>query len=118
MQLPAQQPKPLLQASPRYPQHESPSQLPLQQSSAVLHVQYEPAARQELDVPPLVDAPPAPEPPRPLAPLVAPAPLAPPSPAERRPPVPLDPSPAPPDSPASLAPASGDDASVPASAPD
>ena len=47
-QLPSQQPKPLLHASPRYPQHESPSQLPLQHSCAVLHVQYDPAERQDL----------------------------------------------------------------------
>jgi hypothetical protein len=48
MQEPAQQPKPFSQESPRYPQHESPSQLPLQHSSAVLHVQYDPAERQDL----------------------------------------------------------------------
>ena len=38
-QSPLQQPKPFGHASPRKPQHESPSQLPLQHSSAILRVQ-------------------------------------------------------------------------------
>jgi hypothetical protein len=39
MQLPEQQPNPFGHASPRKPQHESPSQRPLQHSSAMLRVQ-------------------------------------------------------------------------------
>ena len=94
MQLPAQHPKPLLQASPRNPQHESPSQLPLQQSLALLQVQYAPAGRHTLPCAPVAPEPPAsefPEPDRPPEPDHPPEPelgVTPPA-----PPLPAPPSP-------------------------
>src|SRR5512141_1185458 len=62
MQLPEQQPCPYGQASPKNPQHESPSQLPLQHWSAMLHVQSEPAAMHDPARPPVLRAPPLFEP--------------------------------------------------------
>ena len=98
MQLPEQQPKPFGQESPRNPQQESPSQAPLQHSSAMLHVQKVPAGRQELPlVPPVLEVPALP-----LAPpvlLVPPAAFVPPllvPPAEFVPPL-LEVALAPPD---------------------
>jgi hypothetical protein len=58
MQSPEQQPNPFGHESPRNPQHESPSHEPLQHSSAMLRVQYVPAARHETPVPPLLMVPP------------------------------------------------------------
>src|SRR5688572_10179525 len=64
MQLPEQQPWPSGQASPRKPQHEPPSQAPLQHSSAISHVQYVPAERHPGApvLPPLLVLPPPLEP--------------------------------------------------------
>jgi hypothetical protein len=143
MQLPAQQPCPYGQGSPRNPQHESPSQLPLQHSSAMSHVQNDPAGRHDPTLPPVfavppvlvappvldvapvpdapaeVDAPPETEPASPLTPPLPAAPPAPPLCAELPPPVALDvPAPAAePASPAELVAASSDDAASPPSGP-
>jgi hypothetical protein len=90
MQLPAQQPNPFRQASPRNPQHESPSQRPLQQSDALLHVQYDPADRQELE-PPVFAKPPVPgAAPVPDPPVAGAAPV-PDVPPETEPPIPFEP---------------------------
>jgi hypothetical protein len=108
MQLPEQQPCPFGQESPRNPQQESPSQAPLQHSSAMLRVQYVPAGRQEgarpaVELPPVLIEPPAlipPVVPPPLAPLLAPA-VPPEPPLVAAPPVLVAPAPA---SPAVMAP--------------
>jgi hypothetical protein len=139
MQLPEQQPCPYGQASPRNPQHESPSQLPLQHSSAILRVQNDPAGRHDPTLPPVfavppvlvappvldvapmpdapaeVDAPRETEPASPLASALPAAPPAPALPAELPPPAPPDVPPlaADPASPVELVPASADDTALP-----
>ena len=77
MQLPEQQPWPSGQESPRKPQHESPSQEPLQHSSAMSHVQYVPAGRHDGPMlPPWLVLPPPFDPEAPPVPNVPPAPPA------------------------------------------